>query len=427
MKPLSSYSKEELTAFKNELDKKYSDYKSMNLKLDMSRGKPGKDQLDLSNELLFIFKNSNDFYASDGFDCRNYGQLEGIPEARELFSQLLEVAPSKIIIGGNSSLNMMFDAIARAMTNGVLNSEKPWGKYDKIKFLCPVPGYDRHFSICQHFGIEMINIKMNQDGPDMDMVEKLVSEDDTIKGIWCVPMYSNPEGKTYSNEVVRRFANLKPKALDFKIFWDNAYAFHHLSDEKDSVLNIIDECEKAGNPDIVFEFASTSKISFPGGGIAAIVASDNNINEIKKQLFVQTIGPDKLNQLRHVKYFGDANGVYEHMKKHAEILKPKFEIVLNALSCELDGLEIASYNNPRGGYFISLDVPEGCAKRTVQLAKEAGVVLTGAGATFPYGKDPLDRNIRIAPTFPPVNELEMAMNLLCLCLKIAALEKCLSM
>ena len=422
-KPYSSLSKSELDEKLSELMKLYEDYKSKNLKLDMSRGKPGADQLSILDEMLTVIKTSVDCYTENGIDCRNYGLLDGIPEMKEIFSDLLEVPADNIILGGNSSLNMMFDTISRAMTNGILGSDKPWGKYDKVKFLCPAPGYDRHFAICQHFGIEMINIEMKSDGPDMDTVERLVSEDELIKGIWCVPMYSNPSGITYSDEVVRRFAALKPKAKDFRVFWDNAYCIHHLSDNPDKLLNIFDECAKNNSCNMILEFASTSKISFPGGGVAALAASSENIKEIKSAICIQTIGPDKLNQLRHKKYFKDIGGIREQMKKHREIIKPKFDMVLNTMENELGGLEIAYWNKPNGGYFISLDTLEGCAKRTLSLLKDSGVTMTPAGATYPYGTDKKDNNIRIAPTFPPVSELKTAMALFCVCVKIAAIEK----
>ncbi len=338
---------------------------------------------------------------------------------------MLEVSSEQIIIGGNSSLQLMYDFVIRALQLGVLGSEKPWCKYDKVKFLCPVPGYDRHFAICESLGIEMINIDYKSDGPDMDEVERLVSSDESIKGIWCVPMYSNPTGISYSDEVVRRFAMLKPAAKDFRILWDNAYCVHHLSDEHDKIINIIEECEKAGNPDMVVEFASTSKISFPGSGVAVIAASRANIDFIKSQLTFQTIGYDKLNQLHHVQYFRDINGIMEHMKRHAAIVKPKFDAVLSALDREIAPLGIGEWNSPRGGYFISFDSLDGCAKRIVGLAKDAGVVMTGAGATYPYCRDPRDSNIRIAPTYPTVDELNLAMEIFCICVKLASVEKLL--
>lgn len=420
---MKSMKKEQLYSIESELKKEYENYKAKGLKLDMSRGKPGAAQLDITSGILTAISSSEDCFTKDGSDCRNYGLVDGIPEAKELLAQILGVEKDEILVGGNSSLNLMYDTIARAMTHGVLGSKKPWCKYDKIKFLCPVPGYDRHFAICEHFGIEMINIEMKKDGPDMDEVERLVSSDETVKGIWCVPLYSNPEGISYSDEVVRRFAALKPAASDFRIMWDNAYAVHHLNDTPDRILNISEECKKAGNPDMVFQFTSTSKISFPGGGISAIAASVDNLKQIKKLMSIQTIGPDKLNQLRHVRFFKDINGINEQMKKHAAIIGPKFDAVLNKLEKEFGGLEIAEWNKPNGGYFISFNTMDGCAKRTLELAKDAGVTMTPAGATFPYGIDPRDRNIRIAPTFPPVNELETAMDLFCICVKLATVEK----
>lgn len=418
-----SASKEQLLKELDALQYEYNKIKEKNYKLDMSRGKPGSEQLDISNELLTVLSNDSDCYTANGTDCRNYGLLDGIPEAKDLFAQIFDVTADKVIVCGNSSLNIMYDTIVRAMIYGVPGGETPWGKQGKIKFLCPCPGYDRHFGICESLGIEMINVDMTPAGPDMDTVEKLVSEDSTIKGIWCVPKYSNPQGITYSDETVKRFANLKPLAKDFRIFWDNAYIVHNLSDEGDKLLNIIDECEKAGNPDMVYEFTSTSKISFPGAGVAAIASSVTNIEHIKKIMSVQTIGHDKLNMLRHVKYFKDANGVCEYMKRHAEILRPKFNIVLDYFNKELSDTGVAEWLSPRGGYFISLDVLGGCAKRVVQLCKEAGIVLTSAGATFPYQKDPKDSNIRVAPTYPSCSDLEEAVQVLCTCVKLACVEK----
>lgn len=415
--------KEQLAAEKERLEQQFNEYKAKGLKLDMSRGKPSPDQLDLSMEIMDHY--GNEYVSENGTDCRNYGLLDGIPEAKAIFSEMLEVPPEQIIIGGNSSLQLMYDFVIRALQLGVLGSEKPWCKYDKVKFLCPVPGYDRHFAICESLGIEMVNVDYKSDGPDMDEVERLVSSDESIKGIWCVPMYSNPTGISYSDEVVRRFAALKPAANDFRILWDNAYCVHHLSDEQDKILNIIEECEKAGNPDMVVEFASTSKISFPGSGVAVIAASRANIDFIKSQLTFQTIGYDKLNQLHHVQYFRDMNGIMEHMKRHAAIVKPKFDAVLSALDREIAPLGIGEWNSPRGGYFISFDSLDGCAKRIVGLAKDAGVVMTGAGATYPYGRDPRDSNIRIAPTYPTVDELNLAMEIFCICVKLASAEKLL--
>lgn len=415
--------KEQLAAEKARLEQQLGEYKAKGLKLDMSRGKPSPDQLDLSMEMMDHY--GNEYVSENGTDCRNYGLLDGIPEAKAIFSEMLEVPADQIIIGGNSSLQLMYDFVIRALQLGVLGSDKPWCKYDKVKFLCPSPGYDRHFAICESLGIEMITVEYKSDGPDMDEVERLVSSDETIKGIWCVPMYSNPTGISYSDEAVRRFAALKPAAKDFRILWDNAYCVHHLSDDQDKILNIIEECEKTGNPDMVVEFASTSKISFPGSGIAMIAASKANIDFIKSQLTFQTIGYDKLNQLHHVQYFKDLNGIMEHMKRHAKIIKPKFDAVLSALDKEIAPLGIGEWNSPKGGYFISFNALDGCAKRIVGLAKEAGVVMTGAGATYPYGKDPRDSNIRIAPTYPTVDELKLAMEIFCVCVKLASAEKLL--
>lgn len=422
----SSLSKSQLNDLMIPLKKRYDSFKAQGLKLDMSRGKPGKDQLDLSLDVLDCINSSESCKSEDGTDCRNYGLLDGIPEAKRLFAAMLEVDPDEIIIGGNSSLNMMYDAVARAMLLGVLGSEKPWCKLDKVKFLCPAPGYDRHFAVTESLGIEMINIDMTPEGPDMEQVRRLAESDESIKGIWCVPKYSNPEGITYSDAVVDAFASLKPRAKDFRIFWDNAYCFHHLTDEHDQLKNILTACRDNGNEDMVYIFGSTSKISFPGSGVAMMAASRANIDFTKRQLCAQTIGPDKLNQLRHVRFFKDLAGLEEHMKKHADVLRPKFETVVGSFERELTSLGIAEWSNPRGGYFISVNTLDGCAKRTVQLCREAGVVLTTAGATFPYGRDPRDRNIRIAPSFPPVSELKTAIELFCICVKIAAIEKLLS-
>ena len=400
MKPYSQLAKEELAALKKELEKQFKEVKAKGLKLDMSRGKPSKAQLDLSCGLMDVLKGDSDLVSSDGVDCRNYGILDGIFDARKLLADMSEVPERSILIYGNSSLNVMFDTISRAMTHGFMGST-PWSKLNKVKFLCPVPGYDRHFAITEFFGIEMINVPLLETGPDMDMVESLVSSDASIKGIWCVPKYSNPTGVSYSDETVRRFAHLKPAAKDFRIFWDNAYSIHHLyEDKKDVILEILNECIKADNPDIVLKFISTSKVSFPGSGIAALAASRGNLADAKKYMQFQTIGHDKLNQLRHVRFFGDMQGMYEHMKKHAAILRPKFEKVQEVLERELGGLGIGTWTKPLGGYFISFDSLDGCAKAIVAKAKEAGLIMTGAGATFPYGKDPRDRNIRIAPSFP---------------------------
>lgn len=419
------YSAEKLQELKAELSLKYEEYKAKNLKLDMSRGKPAPEQLDLTIDMLTHCLDG-DYKSENGIDCRNYGVLDGIPEAKELMMAMLDVKEDEIIVGGNSSLQLMYDTIARAMLLGVLGGEKPWSKNNKVKFLCPAPGYDRHFAICESIGIEMITVPYKADGPDMDIVEKLVSEDEEIKGIWCVPMYSNPTGITYSDEVVKRFANLSPKAKDFRIFWDNAYCIHHLSDTPDTLLNLLEEAKKTGKEDMVFMFTSTSKVSFPGGGIACIGASKANIEYIKSQMTYQTIGYDKLNQLRHAKFFKNAEGLKAHMIKHRDIIGPKFKVVLDMLDKEIAPLGIADWHKPNGGYFVSFNGLEGTAKRIVALCKEAGVVLTGAGATYPYGADPKDSNIRIAPTFPTISELTTAMEIFCVSVKLAAVEKLLA-
>lgn len=425
MTTYESMSTVELTNLKSELSKQYQDFKSKGLKLDMSRGKPAADQLNISMAMMDILNSNSDLKCEKGIDCRNYGVPDGIMESKKLMADILGVSPKEVIVCGNSSLNIIYDTISRLYTHGILGS-KPWCKYDKIKFLCPVPGYDRHFAITQYFDIEMISIPMTDCGPDMNIVEKLIEQDDTIKGIWCIPKYSNPQGITYSDEVVKRFANLKPKALDFKIFWDNAYVVHDLfDDDKDTLLNLMDECKKVGSEDMIFEFCSTSKISFPGSGIAAIASSEKNIKSILSQLTLQTIGYDKLNQLRHVRFYKDINGINKHMKKHAEFLRPKFAEVLDALEREIKPLGIASWFNPKGGYFISFDTMEGCAKRVVELCKDAGVIMTSAGATHPYGNDPSDKNIRIAPTYPTIDELKLAVELFILCVKLASVEKLL--
>lgn len=425
MAALKEMSRNELQNALEILNKRYEEFLAQKLKLDMSRGRPCTEQLDLSNDMLDFPGSKDNYKTANGTDVRNYGILEGIPEARALFAEMLETSPNQVILGGSSSLNMMYDTIARALSFGVYGSQTPWGKLPKVKFLCPVPGYDRHFAITELFGIEMINIEMKQDGPDMDAVEALLADDDSIKGIWCVPKYSNPDGITYSDEVVDRFARMKTKAVDFRIFWDNAYAVHHLSDQPDHLKNILEACKEAGNPDRVFVFSSTSKITFPGAGIAVMAASENNINFVKKQLNIQTIGPDKINQLRHVHFLKDIKGIEEQMKKHAAILKPKFDMVLSILDAELGGKEIAWWNSPNGGYFISLDTLRGCASAAVSMAKDAGVIMTPAGATYPYGKDPKDRNVRIAPTLPPLDELKKAMELFSVCVQIVSVKKLL--
>lgn len=405
-----------------ELRKEYDEYKALGLKLDMTRGKPAKEQLDIMEPLLGVLSCKEDCIC-DGIDCRNYGILDGIPQAKRIFSDILGVPPQKIIVGGNSSLNMMYDTMARAMLSGVIGSDKPWSKYGKISFLCPVPGYDRHFAICQYFGINMIKVPMLHDGPDMNLVEKLVGEDDTIKGIWCVPKYGNPSGITYSAETCRRFAALKPKAKDFRVFWDNAYAIHDLTDTPDTLPEILSLAAEHGNENMFFEFTSTSKISFPGSGLAAMASSEANIKSITGQLQYQTIGFDKLNQLRHAKLFPDKESLFNHMKRHRAIIKPKFDAVIDEFDRQgINKLEGVSYTRPNGGYFISLNLPNGCAKRLVQLAADAGLALTAAGATFPYGKDPNDSNLRIAPTFPPLSDIEKAAKVLSCCIKLTVAE-----
>lgn len=417
--------KEELLSLKAELKKRYKELQAKGLSLDMSRGKPCTEQLDISMGMMDVLNSETDLTCEDGTDCRNYGVLAGIHEAQELIGDMIEVNADNILIYGNSSLNIMYDAISRSMTHGVMGNI-PWCKLDKVKFLCPVPGYDRHFLITEYFGIEMINIPMTETGPDMDMVEKLVSEDEAIKGIWCVPKYSNPQGISYSDETVRRFARLKPAAKDFRIYWDNAYGIHHLYDnQQDKLIEILEECKRAGNPDMVYKFCSTSKVSFPGSGVAALAASANNLVDVKKQLTVQTIGHDKVNQLRHVRFYKDIDGMMAHMKKHADILRPKFEMVLDTLDRELTDCGIGSWIRPRGGYFIAFDSLEGCAKAIVAKAKKAGVTMTPAGATYPYGKDPQDSNIRIAPTYPSLADLEVATELFVLCVKLVSIDKLL--
>lgn len=410
-----------LQEYREGLIKRYEDFKSQKLKYDMSRGKPCKEQLDLSMGMLDI----TDYKSCNGTDCRNYGVIDGIVEAKQLFAKLLEADPDKVIIGGNSSLTMIYDTIARAMSFGMLGSEVPWGKLPKVKFLCPSPGYDRHFAMCELFGIEMVVVDMRSDGPDINAIEKLVAEDEAVKGIFCVPKYSNPDGITFSDNIVDRLARMKTKAKDFRIFWDNAYAVHHLFSKGDRLKNILEACKDAENEDRVFIYTSTSKISFPGAGIAMMAASKANINMIKKQLLIQMIGPDKLNQLRHVKFFKNMENIEEHMRKHAEIIRPKFSAALKILSNELGGREIAWWSKPNGGYFISFNTLDGCAKEVVAMAAEVGVVMTPAGATFPYGKDPRDRNIRIAPTLPSLDELKNAMEVFCICVQIASINKLL--
>ena len=425
MKTYKEMSREELLSLKADLEKQFEDAKGKGLKLDMSRGKPAPAQLDIAMGLMDVLNSESDMNTETGVDTRNYGLVDGIPEVKRFMGEMMEVPVENVIVYGNASLPIMYDTVSRSMTHGVLGST-PWCKLDKVKFLCPVPGYDRHFKITEHFGIEMINIPMTPTGPDMDLVEKYVQEDAAVKGIWCVPKYSNPQGISYSDETVKRFAALKPAAEDFRIYWDNAYTIHHLyEDKQDYILEILHECEKAGNPDMVYKFSSTSKVSFAGGGIGGFAASKANIEEAKKSMSVQTIGYDKINQLRHVRYFKNLDGMMAHMKKSADIIRPKFEAVLGVLDRELGELGIGSWTKPLGGYFVSFDAMEGCAKAIVAKCKEAGVVLTGAGATYPYGKDPKDSNIRIAPSYPSMEELAAAADLFVLCVKLVSVEKLL--
>ncbi len=425
MKAYTEMSREELQNELTTLLEEYDKYQKMDLHLDMSRGKPCREQLDLSMGMMDVLSSDMDLSCNDGTDCRNYGVIDGIQEAKELVGDMMENNPDNIIIYGNSSLNVMYDTVSRAMTHGILGNT-PWSQLDQVKFLCPAPGYDRHFSITEYFGIEMIPVAMTPDGPDMDVVEEYVSKDPTIKGIWCVPKYSNPQGYSYSKEVVCRFARLKPAAPDFRIFWDNAYGIHHLYDDNQAYIpEILAECKKAGNPDLVYKFASTSKITFPGSGIASLATSPNNMEDILKQLSKQTIGHDKVNQLRHVRFFGDIHGMVEHMKKHADIIRPKFEAVLEIFDKNLEGLGIGEWTKPAGGYFISFESLDNCAQKIVHLAKKAGVKMTDAGATWPYHNDPKDSNIRVAPTYPPIDDLKTAAELFTLCVRIASAEKLL--
>ena len=422
MKPYAELTKEELLALRNQLRAEYKRMQAKNLTLNMSRGNPCTEQLDLSMGMMDVMSSSSDMTCEDGTDCRNYGVLCGIPEAQELMGDMMEVPYDHLILYGNSSLNVMYDTISRSYSHGVMGNT-PWCKLDKVKFLCVVPGYDRHFAITEYFGIENIPVPMLEDGPDMDLVEKLVAEDEAIKGIWCVPTYSNPSGNSYSDETVRRMARLKPAAKDFRLYWDNAYSIHHLYDhDQDNILEILAECKRAGNPDLAYKFASTSKISFPGSGVAALAASLNNLEDIKKQLKIQTIGHDKVNQLRHVRFFKDIHGMVEHMRKHANILRPKFELVENTLEEELGGLEIGTWTKPKGGYFICFWSIPGCAKKIVSYCAKAGVIMTPAGATYPGGKEPQDSTIRIAPSFPPIEDLGIAVKLFALCVKLVSVE-----
>ena len=426
MKPYSEMTADELKEELAGLKKQYHKIQALGIHLDMSRGKPSQDQLDLSMSMMDVLSSTDDLTCEDGTDCRNYGALSGISEARQLLGDMMENNPKDIIIYGNSSLNVMFDTISRAWTHGIMGNT-PWCKLPEVKFLCPVPGYDRHFKITEYFGIKMIPVPMTPTGPDMDMVENLVSSDAAIKGIWCVPKYSNPQGISYSDETVRRFARLKPAANDFRIFWDNAYGVHHLYDDRqDYLIEILAECKRAGNPDLVYKFSSTSKITFPGSGIAAVATSPNNMDDFLTHLRHQTIGHDKVNQLRHVRFFGDIHGLIEHMRKHADIIRPKFEAVEEILERDLGELQVGTWTKPLGGYFIMFDSLPGCAKDIVARAKKAGLVLTGAGATWPYGKDPNDSNIRIAPTYPSLEELIRAMEIFTVCVRISSAEKLLA-
>ncbi|MBQ5446108.1 MAG: aminotransferase class I/II-fold pyridoxal phosphate-dependent enzyme [Lachnospiraceae bacterium] len=425
MKSFKQMTKEELLEVKEQLDKEYSEAAAKGLKLDMSRGKPSSKQLDLTRDMLDVLNSESDMISENGLDIRNYGVLDGIPEAKKIMADILQVSPDNVIVCGNASLNIMYTLVSNAYSFGVLGNE-PWCKQENVKFLCPAPGYDRHFAISELFGFELITIPMKEDGPDMDLVEKYVNNDPSVKGIWTVPKYSNPQGVTYSDEVVKRFAALKPAAKDFRIFWDNAYIIHDLyDDKKDTLLNIFDECKKTGNENLVYEFCSTSKVTFAGAGISAVAASDENIAAIKKVMGIQTIGFDKINQMMHARYFKNVEGVYEHMKKHASLLRPKFEAVLNIFNDGLKDLDIATWTNPLGGYFISFESMTGCAKAIVDKCAKAGVKLTGAGATFPYKKDPNDSNIRIAPSFPTEEEMSEAAKLFVLCVKIVSAEKLL--
>lgn len=426
MKAYKDLSKDELLTLKAALEEEYKTLEAKSLKLNMARGKPGFSQLDIAMPMLDVINSTADMHTLMGNDVRNYGDLDGIGECRRLMADMMSVEKDNVVVCGNSSLNIMYDTVCRSMIHGV-NGSTPWCKLDKVKFLCPVPGYDRHFKITETFGIEMINIPLHEDGPDMDMVEEHVNNDPAVKGIWCVPKYSNPTGISYSDEVVRRFANLKPAAEDFRIYWDNAYGIHHLYDDvQDEILNILDECAKAGNPDMVYIFCSTSKISFPGSGVSAIASSPANIKYIMSKMTVQTIGHDKINQLRHARFFKDLDGLKAHMQLHAQLIRPKFEAVLDTLEKELEGLEIGTWIKPRGGYFISFDSLPGCAKAIVSMCKDLGVIMTDAGATYPYGKDPQDSNIRIAPTFPTPEEMKEAAEVFVLCVKLVSVNKFLS-
>lgn len=423
MKEFRTLTKDELTEEYNKARNALKEWEAKGLKLDLTRGKPGQAQLDLTTDMLSVISSADDCYSENGLDCRNYGILDGLPETKRLFSELLGIPAQRILVLGNSSLNAMYDTITRAMLFGVAGGNEPWCRQGRIKFICPSPGYDRHFAICQRIGIEMLPVPMTPEGPDMNAVYDIACSDPSVKGIWCVPKYSNPEGITYSDETVEQFAALRPAANDFRIFWDNAYSVHDLTDEPAELADIFTAAEKYGTQDNIFYFASTSKITFPGSGVAIMAASEKNIEQIKPFLATQTIGYDKINQMRHVKYFKNAEGIRAHMKRHAAIIKPKFDIVTSTFERELGGLGIAEWNEPKGGYFISLNLEDGLARRVYRLAMKTGVKLTPAGATFPYGRDPRDRNLRIAPTYPENDELQTAIDILCLCIKRAAAEK----
>ncbi len=422
MTDFKKLSEQERRNIKKDLLQRYGEFQSRQITLDMTRGKPCSEQLDLALGML-EGDIGKAYLTQNGLDCRNYGGLDGIPAAKILFADYMGVEPGELILGGNSSLNMMHDTILRAMVKGLTDSALPWGQLEKVKFLCPSPGYDRHFFICEYLGIEMIPIDMQENGPAMDSVENLVAEDADIKGIWCVPKYSNPTGVVYSDEVVERLANMKARAADFRIFWDNAYAVHHLADRPASLKNILTACKQAGNPERALMFGSTSKISFAGAGLAIMAGSQKNMQWATSQMAFQTIGPDKLNQLRHTLFFKDMGGIEAHMKKHAAILKPKFDAVQSILESELKGKNIASWSKPQGGYFVSIDTLEGCAASVIKKAADAGVKLTPAGSAYPYKNDPLDRNIRIAPSFPPLDDIRAAMELVAVCIQLVSLDK----
>jgi len=422
MKPYCEMSRDVLSGERDVLTLAFEAHKTKKLSLNMTRGKPDKEQLDLSMPMLDVLSSSSDINSEGNVDCRNYGELTGIMDAKRLFAEYLNVSTDEIIVAGSTSLTFMYDCIARAMLVGVLGSERPWVKEKKVKFLCPVPGYDRHFSICQFLGIEMINIPTSNEGPDMDMIEKLTAADPLIKGMWCVPKFSNPLGITYSDKIIRRLAALKPAAKDFRIFCDNAYTMHLVYRDA-PLLNPLAACKEAGNPNLIYLFGSTNKITFPGAGVAFFAASKENIAFTEKQLSMQAIGWDKLNMLRHVRFLKDVNGIKEQMQKHAEILRPKFDAVIKKLEAELSGRGAGEWVKPDGGYFVTFIAKSGCAKRIIALCKEAGVTMTNAGATHPYGKDPEDRYIRIAPSFPPLPELEKAMDVFCTAAKLATVER----